>query len=142
MLFPFTMPLQGNAPSSTPFDVEEITKKTEEILDCLNDTTINPPTDEEHQELLEKMMEYMKEMGMELQCKASKPTNPVMAGLKTPFKLRIQTKQSLEEQFKGMVQTKHKDHIQFDEKQKTIFCEKFIIGLPEGQGYQTFILKN
>jgi len=35
-----------------------------------------------------------------------------------------------------MVRTKREDRKYFDEKQKTIFYEKFLAGLPDGQGYR------
>jgi len=135
MLFPFTTPSQGNTPTQAQLDVDDVTKKFEEILERLNDTD-KPPSDEERQELSEKMMEYMKQMGEELQRKTGKPTNPALAGLATPFKPQSKTGRTLDERFDGMVRTKREDRKYFDEKQKTIFYEKFLAGLPDGQGYR------
>ncbi len=105
MLFPFTTPSQGNTPTQAQLDVDDVTKKFEEILERLNDTD-KPPSDEERQELSEKMMEYMKQMGEELQRKTGKPTNPALAGLATPFKPQSKTGRTLDERFDGMVRTK------------------------------------
>jgi len=134
MLFPFNTPSQGNTPTQTQLDVDDVTKRFEETLERMNDTD-NPPTNEERQELSEKMMKYMKEMGEALQHNAN-PVNPVIAGLATPFKSQAQTGRTLEERFEGMVRTKRSDRKYFDEKQKTIFYEKFVAGLPEGQGFR------
>jgi len=141
MLFlftPHTSPTSKKQDGS--IDVKDLTKKIQDIVDCLNDK-FNPPMEDECIKLSTTMTDYIKEL--EAAAKKSDPTtpsNPMVAKLPTPFKDNDKGC-TLNEWMQGMVLMKRKDHCYLDEKQKFKFHEKFIEGLPAGKGFRTFISK-
>ena len=142
MLFPFT---PHTSPTSKKqdgsIDVEDLTKKIQDIVDRLNDK-FNPPTEDECIELSITMTDYIKELGAA--AKKSDPTTPsstAVAKLPTPFKDNDKGR-TLDERMQGMVLTKRKDRRYLDEKQKFKFHEKFIEGLPAGKGFRNIHIKD
>jgi len=72
---------------ATMVDYEELSQNIQDVLIQLNDQD-NPPTEEEHQELSEKMMKYMKEIETEAKKMAATAlalANSVLATITTPF---------------------------------------------------------
>jgi len=129
---------------ATMVDYKELSQNIQDVLIQLNDQD-NPPTEEERQELSEKMMKYVKEMETEAKKMAvTAQANPVLATITTSFVTGSGggTTQKLEEQLEGMVLTSRADHCAFDDKKKTKLYQSFVEGLPKGQGFQNIHIED